>query len=71
MHCDGNAETALEEITCCVLGDPLQEEIVTKIALYRCDLQLLASKTIITPKTTTILGWIWSYSVLVNTMSIL
>ena len=29
-------------------------------ALYKCDLRLSASKTIINPKSTTILGWIWS-----------
>jgi len=29
-------------------------------ARYRCHLRLLASKTIISPKTTTVLGWIWS-----------
>lgn len=29
-------------------------------ALYRCDLRLSASKTIVNPPSTTILGWIWS-----------
>lgn len=29
-------------------------------ALYKCDLCLSVSKTIINPKSTTILGWIWS-----------
>ena len=29
-------------------------------ALYKCDFRLSASKTIINPKSTTILGWIWS-----------
>ena len=29
-------------------------------ALHRCDLRLSASKTVINPKSTTILGWIWS-----------
>ena len=29
-------------------------------ALHRCDLCLSASKTVINPKSTTILGWIWS-----------
>ena len=29
-------------------------------ALYKCDLRLSASKTVINPKSTTILGWIWS-----------
>ena len=29
-------------------------------ALYKCDLRLSASKTIINPKSTTILGWIWN-----------
>ncbi|KAJ8369657.1 hypothetical protein SKAU_G00096850 [Synaphobranchus kaupii] len=28
-------------------------------ALYKCDLRLSASKMVITPKSTTILGWIW------------
>ncbi|KAJ8346823.1 hypothetical protein SKAU_G00282240 [Synaphobranchus kaupii] len=28
-------------------------------ALYKCDLRLSASKTVINPKSTTILGWIW------------
>jgi len=92
------SEIALEEIMCRVLGDLLQEGIVTKIAddfycggnspqellqnwkrvlqaLYRCDLRLSASKTIINPKTTTVLGWIWSSGTLcasqhrVNTLS--
>ena len=77
------SETALEEITCLVLGELLQEGIVVKIAddlycggntpteilgswrrvlqaLYRSNLRLSASKTVICPKTTTVLGWIWS-----------
>ena len=29
-------------------------------ALYKCNLRLSASKTVINPKSTTILGWIWS-----------
>ena len=29
-------------------------------ALYKCDLRLSTSKTIINPKSTTILGWIWN-----------
>ena len=29
-------------------------------ALYKCDLRLSGSKTVINPKLTTILGWIWS-----------
>ena len=28
--------------------------------LYQCDLRLSASKTVINPKSTTVLGWIWS-----------
>ena len=31
-----------------------------KKLLYRCDLHLSASKTVINPKSTTVLGWIWS-----------
>jgi len=44
-------------------------------ALHRCDLRLSASKTVINPKETTILGWIWSSGTLtasphrVNTLS--
>ena len=81
------SETALEELMCRVLGDLLQEGIVTKLAddLYcggdtpqelvnnwqkvlqafsRCALRLSAAKTIIAPRSTTILGWIWSQGTL-------
>ena len=77
------SETALEEPMCRVLGELLEEGIITKIAddlyfgrntptelltnwrkvlhtLYQCDLQLSAPKTVVCPKTTTILGWIWN-----------
>ena len=76
------SETALEELMCRILGDLLQEGIVTNLAddLYcgenssaellsnwRRVLQTLstsgiclsATKTIIAPKTATILGWNW------------
>lgn len=33
-------------------------------ALYNCELRLSATKTIICPKTTTILGWVWSLGTL-------
>ncbi|XP_034315484.2 uncharacterized protein [Magallana gigas] len=74
--------TILEELTCRVLGDLVQEGVVAKLAddlycggstpidllnnstrtlqaLQRNGLNLYASKTMITPKETTILGWIW------------
>ena len=77
------SETALEELMCRVLGNLLQEGVVTKIAddlycggnspaellqnwkrvwqaLNNCNLKLSASKTIICPSSTMILGWIWS-----------
>ena len=67
---------------CRVLGDLLQEGIVTKIAddlycggntpqelfdnltkllqaIHKCGLKLSPSKTVICPKTTNILGWLW------------
>ena len=76
------SETALEEMMCRVLGDLVEEGVVTKIAddLYcggatpfelqqnwRRVLQVLAKsalclspkKTIVCPKSTTILGWKW------------
>ena len=81
------SETALEELMCRVLGDLLQDGVVTKLAddlycggnspeelltnwkkvlesLSACDLKLSASKTIICPKKTMILGWIWSQGTL-------
>lgn len=77
------SETALEELMYLVLGDLIEEGVVTKLAddlycggdsyehllqnwrrvletLKMCDLRLSANKTVITPKSTTILGWIWS-----------
>ena len=76
------SETALEELTCRVLGHLVQEGVVAKIAddlycggnspeellnnwervlqsLQKCSLNLSASKTIISPKQATILGWLW------------
>lgn len=76
------SETILEELTCRVLGDLVQEGVVAKLAddlycggstpidllnnftrtlqaLQRNGLNLSASKTVITPRETTILGWIW------------
>ena len=81
------SETALEELTCRVLGDLLEEGVVTKLAddlycggdtpeellcnwtrvlsaLKRCNLKLSASKTVIAPCSTTILGWIWEQGTL-------
>ena len=81
------SETALEELTCRVFGDLLQEGIVVKLAddlycggdtpdelllnwsrvlaaLQRNNLKLKPSKTVICPKSTTILGWIWSQGTL-------
>lgn len=84
----GNAWVwALEEITCRVLGDLLEEGIVVKLAddlycgadtpeqlvvnfsrvlaaLNRYDLKLSASKTVIAPRKTTILGLIWQQGTL-------
>ena len=77
------SETALEELMCRVLGDCIQDGIVSKLAddlycggntldellsnwqrvlqsLQKCTLRLSPSKTVICPKSTTILGWIWS-----------
>lgn len=76
------SETILEELTCRVLGDLVQEGVVAKLAddlycggstpidllnnftrtlqaLQRNCLNLSASKTVITQRETTILGWIW------------
>nr|XP_022310274.1 uncharacterized protein LOC111115730 isoform X2 [Crassostrea virginica] len=76
------SETILEELTCRVLGDLVQEGVVAKLAddlycggstpedllnnftrtlhaLQRNGLNLSASKTVIAPRETTILGWIW------------
>lgn len=76
------SETALEELTCRVLGHLVQEGVVAKIAddlycgghtpeellnnwervliaLYKCSLNMSASKTIIAPKDAIILGWHW------------
>ena len=81
------SETALEELMSRVLGDLIQEGIVTKIAddlycggntaeetlsnwsrvllaLSSNNLRLSASKTVICPKSTNILGWIWSQGTL-------
>ena len=81
------SETALEELTCRVLGDLLEEGVVAKLAddlycggstptellhnwtrvlqaLDHCNLRLSAHKTTICPKSTTILGWIWSFGTL-------
>ena len=81
------SETALEELMSRVLGDLIQEGIVTKLAddlfcggetahqllvnlrctfqaLHHCNLRLSANKSVICPKTTTILGWIWSQGTL-------
>ena len=78
-----SSETALEELMCRVLGDLLEEGVVSKIAddiycggntpeellqiwkrvlvaLHKSDLRLSALKTVINPKSTTILGWIWN-----------
>ena len=80
-------EAALEEMTCRVLGDLIQEGCVAKLAedlhcgdessetplsnwrrvlesLKRCNLRVSPTKTIICPKSTTILGWIWSQGTL-------
>ena len=77
------SETALEELMCRVLGDCIQDGIVSKLAddlycggntldellsywqrvlqsIQKCSLRLSPSKTVICPKSTTILGWIWS-----------
>ena len=76
------SETALEEMMCRVLGDLVEEGVVTKIAddlycggatpselqqnwrrvlqaLAKSDLCLSPKKTIVCPKSTTILGWKW------------
>ena len=67
------SETALEEVMCRVLGPQLQDGSVAKIAddlycgdntprelLHNWKRVLHAHKTIISPKITTILGWIWN-----------
>ena len=76
-------ESALEELTCLVLGDMVQEGSVCKLAddlivggntipellesfskvlhkLQQNNLKLSPSKTVITPKSMSILGWEWS-----------
>ena len=76
------SETALEELTCRVYGDLLEERVIAKVAndlyvggdtpaellrnlsrvleaSYNSDLKLSAAKTVIAPKSATILGWIW------------
>lgn len=76
------SETALEELTCRVLGDLVEQGHVVKLAddlycgantledllniwksvlsaLRRSNLSLSAHKTVIAPRGTTILGWIW------------
>ena len=76
------SETALEELTCRVLGNLLEEGIVTKLAddlycggqtpaellanwrkvlkaLSLANLRLSSTKTVIAPRRTMILGWIW------------
>lgn len=76
------SKTALEELTCRVLGDLVEEGVVAKVAddlycggnspeelqqnfgrllhlLHKSSLNLSASKTIIAPNQTTILGLIW------------
>ena len=81
------SETALEELTCRVLGDLVQEGILAKIAddlycggnspeellnnwkkvlhaLHSSSLNLSSEKTIIVPKETTVLGWIWKMGTL-------
>ncbi len=76
------AETALEELMCCFLGDLLLQGVVAKLAdlygggntvdglihnwrlvlqaLHHGKLCLSASKTVICPKSTTKVDWIWS-----------
>lgn len=49
LYCGGNTPLEL-----------LQNWKKVPQALYRCDVRLSAPKTIINPKSTTILGWIWS-----------
>ena len=82
------SKTALEELTCRVLGDLLHEGVVNKLAddiycggdtpeevllcnwtrvlsaLKRCNLKLSASKTVIAPRSTALLGWIWEHDTL-------
>ncbi|KAK3715784.1 hypothetical protein QZH41_018836, partial [Actinostola sp. cb2023] len=53
LYCGGNNPTELLENWGMVLK-----------ALYRCDLRLSASKTVINPKSTTILGWRWTQGTL-------
>ena len=81
------SETALEELTCRILGDLVQQGVVAKLAddlyvggntpndlldnwikvlqaLQKNQLNLSATKTIIAPKQTSILGWIWKLGTL-------
>ena len=53
LYCGGNTP---EELLC-------NWERVLK-ALSKCDLRLSASKTVVTPLTTTILGWVWNQGTL-------
>ena len=58
---EGIATKIADDLYC---GGNSPEELLqnwTKVlqALHKCDLQLSASKTIINPQSTTILGWIW------------
>ena len=36
-------------------------------ALHKCNLSLASEKTVIAPKTTTILGWLWSEGIITAT----
>ena len=81
------SETALEELTCRILGDLVQQGVVAKLAddlyvggntpndlldnwikvlqaLQKNQPNLSATKTIIAPKQTSILGWIWKLGTL-------
>lgn len=76
------SETALEELTCRVLGHLVQKGVVAKVAddlycggnsvdellsnwkavlqaLHNSGLRLSATKTVIAPQQTVILGWVW------------
>ena len=59
---EGCATKLADDLYC---GGDTPQELLTNWsrildALARCNLRLSASKTVIRPKTTTILGWIWS-----------
>ena len=59
---EGCTTKLVDDLYC---GGDTPQELITNWSrildtLARCSLRLSATKTVICPKTTTILGWIWS-----------